>query len=136
MMELNQCNHTDIMKEAVHKLSACSAVPLSYPTLSYSLPPFPLFLLPPLYELWCISSLTVLLFSSLTWQIFTCSFCWTNELHWFSKLSYEQQQASLCRGGGRNGKLHCHCVQLPHQRGLELPYIIRNSKMLFIPCTE
>lgn len=41
-----------------------------------------------------------------------------------------------CAVRGRKWKLRHHCTQLPHQRGLELPYIIRNSNVLFIPRTK
>ena len=47
---MNQCNRINIMKDVAHKLSACSDVPLSHPSLSYSLSSLPLLLLPPSFS--------------------------------------------------------------------------------------
>lgn len=126
-MELNQRNHTAIMKELIPKLCACSAVPLSCPILSYYLSLFPLFLPTSLYEFWCSFSTTAVLFVSLIYQKIACTFCRTYYLHWFSKLSEEQKQVSQQCSRGSSEKLHCNCVKQPHQQHLELPYTISNT---------
>lgn len=129
VMELKHCNHIDILKGVVPRLSACSVSPLFCPASAIPCPLFHFSCPPPLdkspaFQWFYYAQYPVKNVFALFAGMMGCpgsANCLMSSSSW------------VCATGGSRRLLLC--VAVPSE-GFKVPYTIGIIKMLFIPCDK